>query len=194
MAPVSSGSAAPAVKHFGPAGWGKLTPGMSEQEALASGDLQAAPISTVLGENVYSYVGGPKPDPKRMAADAAIEKRVAAADKLPKNASAAESAKAAQAYADSAQRIADRLIAYLNAGGAAFKNGAMISLAPPKEATTESGIKRGSTLAEVKAAYPALKNTSKNVYQMPVAGHDDWKMQFEFQSGKVLYMTLISTK
>jgi hypothetical protein len=196
---LSAAAATPsadAPKHFGPAGWGKLTPGISEQEALASGDLQTAPVSTVLHENVYSYVGGPKPDPKRMAADAAIEKRVAAADKLPKSASAAELAKATQAYADSAGRIADRLKAYLDAGGATFKKGTMVSLAPPKEATTESGIKRGSTLADVKAAYQAqgLKSTSKDVDQVPVPGHDDWRLQFEFDHGKVLYMTLINTK
>jgi hypothetical protein len=189
-------SAQPAPKYFGPAGWGKLAPGISEHDALAGGELQTAPISTVLGKNVYSYVGGPKPDPKRMAADAAIEKRVAAADKLPKDASAAELAKATQAYADSTQRIADRFLAYLEAGGATFQKGVMVSLAPPKEATTSEGIKRGSPLAEVKAAYQTqgLKNTSKDVYQMPVAGHDDWRMQFEFSAGKLLYMTLINVK
>lgn len=184
------------VKHFGPAGWGKLTIGMAEPDALATGDLQTAPISTVLGENVYSFVGGPKPDPKRMAADEAIEKRVAQADKLPKDASAAESAKAAQAYADSAQRIADRMTAYLTAGGASFRAGSLTSIAAPKDATTESGVKRGSTLAEVKAAYQAqgLTNSSKSVYQLPVTGHDDWRLQFEFEGDTVAYLTLVKIK
>jgi hypothetical protein len=186
----------PAVKHFGTAGWGKLTAGMSEQDALASGELQTAPVSTVLDQNVYSLVGGPKPDPKRMAADAAIEKRVAAADKLPKDASAAELAKGTRAYADSATRMADRMKAYLDAGGATFKGGTMVSLAPPEEATTEAGIKRGSTLAQVKTAYQGagLVNSSKGIYRLPVAGHDEWRLQFEFDGDKVLYMTLVDVK
>jgi hypothetical protein len=186
----------PAVKHFGTAGWGKLTAGMSEQDALVSGELQTAPVSTVLDENVYSLVGGPQPDPKRMAADAAIEKRVAAADKLPKDASAAELAKGTRAYADSTTRMADRMKAYLDAGGATFKGGTMVSLAPPAEATTEAGVKRGSTLAQVKAAYQGagLVNSSKGIYQLPVAGHDQWRLQFEFDGDKVLYMTLVEVK
>jgi hypothetical protein len=195
-AAAATGSASPAVKHFGPAGWGKLTPGMSEQDALATGELQTAPVSTVLQEHVYSYVGGPKPDPKRMKADEAIEKRAAAAEKLPKDASAAELARATQALADSASRLADRMTAYLDAGGATFRGGKLVTLAPPAEATTEAGIKRGSTLAEVKTAYDAqgLKNTSKSIYQLPVAGHDGWHLQFEMDGNKVLYMTLIGPR
>src|SRR5690349_685916 len=67
--PAGASSAA-AAKYFGPDSFGKLTVTMTEKEALASGELQTAPVSTVLGKNVYSFVGGPKPDPKRMALDA----------------------------------------------------------------------------------------------------------------------------
>src|SRR5690242_5500352 len=56
-----------AAKHFGPGGYGKLTVGMPEKDALATGELQTSPVSTVLNRNVYSFVGGPKPDPSRMA-------------------------------------------------------------------------------------------------------------------------------
>jgi hypothetical protein len=73
--PAASPSAA-AVNYFGPDGYGKLTIGMTEKQALATGDLRSAPVSTVLGKNVYSFVDGPKPDPKRMAADEKIEKAV----------------------------------------------------------------------------------------------------------------------
>jgi hypothetical protein len=39
------------------------------------------------------------------------------------------------------------------------------------------------------AASPA-----KGVYQMPVAGYDTWRMQFEFDHDSVLYMTLIDIR
>src|SRR3978361_205709 len=67
---VTETTKAPAVKHFGPDTAGKLAIGMTEKEALATGELQTSPVSTVLGKNIYSFVDGPEPDPKRMAADA----------------------------------------------------------------------------------------------------------------------------
>jgi len=193
---ASAGASKAAADHFGSGGWGKLTVGMTEQDALATGELQPAPISTVLREHVYSFVGGPKPDPKRMAADEAIEKRVAQADKLPKDASAAENAKAAQAYADSTQRLSERTEAYLSAGGASFRDGKLTSIAAPRNATTEAGIKRGSTLAALKAAYQSrgLTNPSKSVYRLPVAGHDDWRLQFELEGDTVAYLSLVKVK
>jgi hypothetical protein len=168
----SGDSAAPsaaAAKYFGPDSFGKLTITMTEQEALGTGELQTSPVSTVLGKNVYSFVGGPKPDPKQMAADAKTEKAVEKAD-AGTDQSAAGSAKAAKAYADSAQRIVERLEAYLDAGGASFRGGALHSIAAPKGAATEAGIKRGSTLAELKAAYDGkgLKSSSKTAYELPV--------------------------
>jgi hypothetical protein len=190
-APAGAAASAPAAKHFGPASFGKLAITMTEQEALATGELQTEPVATVLGKNVYSFVGGPKPDPKRMAADEKIEKAVEKAEKST-DTSAAGSAKAARAYADSTQRIVERLEAYLGAGGASFRDGKLDSIAAPKDAATEAGVKRGSTVAELKAAYGSkgLKTSSKTSYELPVEGHPDWSILFELKGDKVLYMSI----
>jgi hypothetical protein len=190
--PAPQTSSAPAVKYFGPDGYGKITIGITEKAALATGDLQASPVSTVVGADTYAFTGGPKPDPKRMAADAKLEAAVAKAEKDKSDKSAKEYADEAQLFADSAQRSLDRLVAYLSAGGAKFRGGKLDSLAAPKGAATEAGIKRGSTLAELKAAYGAqgLKSTGKDAYELPVAGHPGWKMRFELEKGAVLYMSL----
>jgi hypothetical protein len=190
-APAAAASSAPAAKFFGPDSFGKLTVGMTEEEALASGELQTEPVSTVLGKNVYSFVGGPKPDPKQMAKDEKIEKAVEKAEKST-DTSAAGSAKAAQAYADSAERIVGRLEAYLGAGGASFRGGKLVSIAAPKDAATEAGVKRGSTLAELKAAYDGkgLKSSSKTAYELPVGGQAGWTVLFELEKGAVKYMSI----
>ena len=189
-APVAAASSAPAPASFGPASFGKLTLTMSEKEALATGDLQTEPVATVLGKNVYSFVGGPKPDPKQMAKDEKLEKAVEEAEKST-DTSAAGSAKAAQAYADSTQRLVERLEAYLGAGGAAFRGGKLDSIAAPEDAATEAGIKRGSSLGEVKAAYGSkLKASGKNAFEVPVEGQEGWTMLFELKSGKVQYMSI----
>jgi hypothetical protein len=185
-------AAAPAPATFGPAGWGKITIGMTEKDALATGDLQTSPVSTVLGRTVYSYVDGPKPDAERMAADEKIEARVKEADEAGPDRSAQEYADDAQAYADSTKRMADRLVAYLEAGGATFEKGALTSIAAPAGAVTEAGIKRGSTVAELKTAYEGkgLKEDSKTAYTLPIAGHDGWTILFELDGDTVKYMSM----
>ncbi|BCY12218.1 hypothetical protein [Actinoplanes sp. L3-i22] len=185
-------SKAPAVNYFGPDRYGKLTLGMTEPAALATGDLQTAPVATVLGKNVYSYPDGPKPDPKRMAADEKIEKDVAKADSGGFGDSAEGSAKAAKAYADSTQRLTDRLIAYLTNGGATFQDGKLTSIAAPAGAVTDAGVKRGSTEAEVLTAYQSkgLKSEGKSAFSVPVAGQDGWTLLLEMDAGKVAYMSL----
>ncbi|GAA3955093.1 hypothetical protein [Actinoplanes auranticolor] len=184
-------SSAPAVKYFGPDSFGKLSITMTEKDALATGELQTEPVSTVLGKNVYSFVGGPKPDPKRMAADEKIEKAVEKAD-AGTDTSAAGSARAAKAYADSTQRIVERLEAYLDAGGASFRDGALVSIAAPEGAATPAGVKRGSSVAELKAAYAdkGLKSTSKTAYELPVEGHAGWTMLFELKGDAVQYLSI----
>ena len=184
-------SSAPAAKYFGPDSFGKLTVSMTEEEALATGELQTEPVATVLGKNVYSFVGGPEPDPKRMAADAKVEKAVEKAEKST-DTSAAGSAKAAKAYAESAQRMVERLEAYLGAGGASFSKGKLVSIAAPKGAATEAGIKRGSSVAELKAAYEGkgLKSSSKTAYELPVAGTPGWTILFELKGDTVQYMSI----
>lgn len=190
-APAAAASSAPAPKYFGPASFGKLTITMSEQEALATGELQTEPVATVLGKNVYSFVDGPRPDPKRMAADEKIEEAVEKAEKST-DTSAAGSAKAAKAYADSAQRLVERLEEYLGAGGASFRGGKLASLAAPEDAATEAGIKRGSTVGELKAAYGSkgLKSSGKTAYELPVEGHAGWTILFELKGDTVQYMSI----
>ncbi|MEV6599372.1 hypothetical protein AB0M36_21325 [Actinoplanes sp. NPDC051346] len=178
---------APAEKFFGPDGYGKLTIAMTEKDALATGELQDKPVSTVSGKHVYSLPGGPTPDPKRMKADEKIAAAAEAAEKST-DTSAAGSAKSAKAYADETQRITDRLVAYLEAGGAAFIDGKMSSIAAPKDAKTPEGIKRGSTEAELKAAYAGKGLTKDN--ELPLAGHPGWTILFELDKGVVKYMSI----
>ena len=190
--PQAPASSAPVVKYFGPDGYGKITIGITEKAALATGELQTAPVATVLGPNTYAFTGGPKPDPERMAADAKLEAAVAKAEKDKSEKSAKEYADEAQLYADSAQRSLDRLVAYLSGGGARFRGGKLDSLAAPKGVATEAGVKRGSTLAELKTAYgtKGLKATGKDAYELPLTGHPGWKMRFELEKGTVLYLSL----
>lgn len=121
---AAAGSKAPEV--FGPAGYRGLTPGMVKDAALASGALEAAPVSLLDGCTDFSYKGGPAPDSTRMAAEATAETRLkdlnAKADAvekpgtpetLPPNASAKEAAEFAERAAGSAGKVAadTRLIA-----------------------------------------------------------------------------------
>lgn len=191
-APAAPPSSAPAATFFGPDRYGTLTLTTTEKEALAGGELQTEPVSTVLGSNVYAFVGGPKPDPSRMAADAKIEADVEKADDNGFGDSAAGSAQAAKAYADSTQRLVERLEAYLTAGGAEFEDGALTSIAAPPAAATEAGIKRGSTVAELTAAYggKGLTKKSATAYELPVPGQAGWTMLFEVEKDAVKYMSL----
>jgi hypothetical protein len=91
-----------------------------------------------------------------------------------------------------AQRIVERLEAYLDAGGASFRDGKLSSIAAPKGAVTQAGIKRGSPVAELKAAYAGkgLKSTSKTAYELPVEGHAGWTILFELKGDTVQYMSI----
>ncbi|MDP9794819.1 hypothetical protein J2S43_003331 [Catenuloplanes nepalensis] len=184
-APVFDGDPLP----FGPDGFGRITVGMKEEDALLTGDLEAAPISTVLHRNVYSFVGGPKPDPSRMAADVELEAKVAKADD-PSTASAKDAGNVAQLYADSTKRTLERMHAYLEAGGASFRGGYLDNIAAPKDAVTAEGIKRGSSRADLEAAYEnlGLAKGGDGNYKMP-AGRD-WQLIFEMDRDKVKYMSL----
>ena len=185
-------SKAPAALAFGSGGYGKLTLNITEKAAVATGDLQPDPVSTVLYRTVYSFTGGPAPDASRMAADEKIEKAVEKAEKLPADASAAEHADAAEAYAESADRMEERLVAYYSAGGATFSNGKLISIAAPEGITTDAGVKRGSTVAELQAAYQdkGLKKDTDQLYVMPVEGHARFLLAFEVEKDVVKYMVI----
>jgi hypothetical protein len=209
-----------AANHFGPDGFGKLKLTMTEQEALATGDLGAAPIADD-GCKDYSFMGGPSPDPSRMAADAKIEKeyrdaqkaaekaRGKADKKLGANASAQEYADSAQGFADSAaaeakaaeasaasaERAAARTEAFTKAGGASFGSGKLRVLVAPPQAKTAAGIARGATVAQLKAAYEAqgLKSTSEGRYEMPAAGQPGWSFAFDVTGDKVAYFLLLNS-
>ncbi|MFI2611479.1 hypothetical protein [Kitasatospora sp. NPDC018619] len=114
-----SATAAPeAPEAFAAAGYRGLTPGMAKDAGLATGALEAAPVSLLGGCTDYVYKGGPAPDQARMAAEAATEARYrelsaqadAASGKAPApggtlapGASAKDAAAAAAASAASAQ-------------------------------------------------------------------------------------------
>jgi hypothetical protein len=182
--------AAAAPQHFGPAGYRKLTLTMSEADALAAGDLRSAPSSTVQGWKVYSFADGPQPDPSRMAADEKLEKELETAEK--DAASMAGQARVLELRAASMRRMADRLTGFMDAGGASFTDGRIDSIAAPKEAATEAGIKRGSTLAELRTAYQSkdLRSTSEHMYVLPVEGNPGWVLQFEIENDAVKFMAL----
>ncbi|MER7768145.1 hypothetical protein [Kitasatospora sp. NPDC096140] len=136
-------SAAPAPKGpeaFTAAGYRGLKPGMAKDAGLATGALEAAPVSLLDGCTDFVYKGGPAPDQARMTAEAATEARYkdlnakadAAAGKtpapggtLPPNASAKDAAAAAagsaaaakdsaataKLMADATQSIVDMMVA-----------------------------------------------------------------------------------
>ncbi|WP_433789778.1 hypothetical protein [Actinoplanes sp. CA-252034] len=214
-------SAAATMQHFGSDGYGKLRITMTRSEALATGDLITSPVSTVGGDD-YSFVGGPAPDPSRMAADEKLENEVEKAAKAADAArakadeyrrthgrSAQESARSARLAADSAaaaaksietmaastERSGERLTAFLTAGGVSFTGERMTTIAAPPNATTAEGVSRGSSLDQLRAAYDSkgLKSTSEGRYEM-AAGQPGWTMTFDVEAGKVAYMMLRATE
>lgn len=188
-APVLEPVAATTLLPFGADGFGHLTIDIEEKDALATGDLHPEPISTVQNKTVYSFTGGPAPDPAKMAEDLKLEEEVAQADNHTST-SADVNANAAQIYADSARRTLERMEAFLDAGGAAFRRGSLDTLAAPKDAATAEGIKRGSKRADLLAAYEnrGLAKASDGSYRMP-AGRG-WTITFEMDGDTVKYMSL----
>jgi hypothetical protein len=57
---------------------------------------------------------------------------------------------------------------------------------------TEAGVKRGSSLAELTAAYEGkgLKSEGETASVLPVTGHPGWIILFEIEGGTVKYMSL----
>ena len=83
VAGCSSGDQQPSTqeKYFDVKGFGKLKPGMSKQEALATGELAATGAGKAGDCEDYRYQGAPAPDPKQVAEDAEIEAQYEAAQK-----------------------------------------------------------------------------------------------------------------
>jgi len=211
---LSSGSGGESqARVFGPQGFGKLSLGMTAESALASGELAAAPTSHLDGCTDYSFTGGPAPDPARMAAEDAAEKKAeeakrvsdeknAKADANPPgpNAGAKEYADSAALLADGAQAIAASAEAYADvavkreardvafgaSGGASFGKSGLVSLAAPAGVKTPEGVGRESTLDQLKAAYGARGLVEeKGVYRVPIAEKPGWGYRFTVADGKV---------
>ncbi|NKE63676.1 hypothetical protein FXN61_45960, partial [Lentzea sp. PSKA42] len=87
--PAQQQSSSTQEKHFDVTGFGKLKPGMSRQDALATGELAATGAGKTGTCEDYRYQAAPAPDPKQLAEDEEIEKQLVAAEK------AADEAKAA---------------------------------------------------------------------------------------------------
>ncbi|MET8625348.1 hypothetical protein ABZW30_16620 [Kitasatospora sp. NPDC004669] len=69
-AAAASSAASTPPEPFGMGGYRGLKLSMTKDEALASGALEAAPVSLLNGCTDFAYKGGPAPDPVRMAAEA----------------------------------------------------------------------------------------------------------------------------
>ncbi|GAA4548501.1 hypothetical protein [Amycolatopsis samaneae] len=213
-------SAAPAPEAFGPAGYRGLVPGMAKEAALASGKLAPAPTSTLDGCTDFSYTGGPAPDPARMAAEDAAEKKAkelrqksedsAGAGQVRQGASAREYADSAAKLAGSAKLAADAALAsadvagkreardkaFAAAGGASFGKDGLRELGAPQDAKTAEGIGAGSSLEELKKAYEprGLKLGENKRYQLPIAEKPGWSYEFTTTpDGKVGAVSLISS-
>ncbi|MEO6084394.1 MAG: hypothetical protein ABIQ18_14940 [Umezawaea sp.] len=215
----TAADAPPAVTTFGPAGWGKLTPGMTKDQALATGDLGADPVNVLGGCQDHSFADGPKPDPARMAADAEVEQKYqdavrksdeldaalgespaagASADEFATHAERAAAAAAASSdvatlAAESTDRIVARLEASTASGGVSFGEGKLRLIGAPPAARTAEDIGRGSTEEQLKKAYEGkgLVNDGGR-YSMPVTDHAGWKLGFDVTDGKVTYLLLLN--
>jgi hypothetical protein len=182
---TASASSPATTRHLGPQGYGALTPGISEQDALAGGDLHTAPISTVDDEHYYSFVGGPAPDPALMAEEQRLERAVIAAERDP----LATEEQRLKAQSELGGRLAARLAALDEAGGAVFWDGTLHRVVVPAGVTTAEGITRGSTLQQLQAAYgDGMKRMDAFVYALPMPGHDDWSVQFTVEDATVRHM------
>jgi hypothetical protein len=218
-APAKTAADAPAVTTFGPAGWGKLEPGMTKDQALATGELGADPVNVLGGCQDHSFADGPKPDAARMAADAEVERKYqdavrksdeldAAVGEFPGAGASADeyaahaerSAAAAQASSDvanlaseSTQRIVARLEASTASGGVSFGDGKLRLIGAPPAARTAEDIGRGSTEEQLKKAYEGKGLVDDGGrYSMPVAAHAGWKLGFDVTDGKVTYLLLLN--
>ncbi|WNV88793.1 hypothetical protein [Umezawaea sp. Da 62-37] len=214
----------PAVRSFGAEGWGPLTPGMTKQEALATGELSPEPLAVIGGCDYYSFANGPVPDPALLAADQAndvayrdavhrvedLSTKVGpspapdapADEQLAWAARSADAARAVSAVAVIASTATDRVAQIAGpanpAGVVSFGQGRLRLIGAPGSARTEDGIGRGSTLAELRKTYlgRGLGLTSPGRYEMPAHGRAGWMLDFDFDAitGEVVFVQLRDTK
>jgi hypothetical protein len=204
---------------FGPDSYKGLTIGMSKPDALATGRLGKEPTSKLYRCEDHSYTGGPKPDPARMAAEQAAERKAeevknrldeanrnhkplganASLDDLRKNADALVGmSQILQESIETSRQVtalnATRNVIFLDAGGVSFDSmGQLRLIAAPPEAKTTAGVGIGSSVDEVKRAHPDVLLEEQGDYELPVAGKPGQRMVFRMTpEDKVRTMLLIS--
>ena len=207
----STGGQQPAAqeKHFDVTGFGKLKPGMSKQDALATGELAATGAGKSGNCEDYRYQGAPQPDAAELAAEADIEQKLAAAQKAADEAEAALgpapganagaqeyaahaeklaksaelSAKATELIAQSTERIAKRAEAREAHGGVLFAGDKIRIMVPPPGVTAAKNVGKGAAVEQVKAAYPDAKQTDDKTFEVP--GQQGVVLSFHFKDGKL---------
>jgi hypothetical protein len=199
-------------KHFDVTGFGGLKPGMSKQDALATGELAASGAGKTGTCEDYRYQNGPAPDAKKIADDVEFELKYEAAQRAADaaetavgpapgvNAGAAEyaahaeklaasaeaAAKAAELIAESTKRIAERAEAREANGGVMFAGDKIRMIVPPPGATTAKKIGKGATVEEFKAAYPnAVDADAGKSFEVPVPDQQGVVLSFHFTDGKL---------
>lgn len=208
----------PVVKAFGAQGWGALKPGMTEQDALATGELDREPVAVVAGCEFYSLAGGPKPDPAWIAADQAYDQAHRAAVNRVEDLTAklgpppapdapeadqvawvARSAETARAVGDVAiaaselNRRADEVAGPTSTVGiASFRDDKLRLIGGPRSARTVDGIGPGSSVEDLRKTYlgRGLALTSPGRYEMPARGRAGWVLDFDFAGSDVVYLRL----
>ncbi|MEV6713030.1 hypothetical protein AB0M48_13450 [Lentzea sp. NPDC051208] len=205
-------------KHFDVTGWGKLKPGMSKQDALATGELGATAAGKTGDCEDYRYQGAPVPDPKQLAEDAEIEQKYEAAKKAADDADAAvgpapganagaaayaahaeklaaaaeAGAKSVELSAESTKRIAARAEAREANGGVLFAGDKIRMIVPPPGATTAKNIGKGATVEQLKAAYPNAVDKDSKGFEVPVPDQQGVVLSFHFTDGKLTTFLLFN--
>ncbi|WP_143139118.1 hypothetical protein [Lentzea waywayandensis] len=213
-------AAAQEKPHFGVAGWGKLKPGMSKQDALATGELAATGAGKTGTCEDFRYQGAPAVDPKQVAEDDALEQKIAEAQKVADaakaavgpapgpNAGAADYAASAERIAASAEasnkvvqltvestkRIADRAEAREANGGVLFAGDKIRMILPPPGATAAKDIAKGATVDQLKAAYPNATSSDDKTFEVPVPDQRGFVLSFHFNEGKLTTFLLFNTE
>ncbi|GLY51815.1 hypothetical protein [Lentzea sp. NBRC 102530] len=210
---------APDKKVLDVSGFGKLKPGMSKQDALATGELAASAAGRTGKCEDYRYAGAPQPDAAQLAEEAEFEKKYEAAQKAADdaeaalgpapgaNAGAAEfaayaeksaasaelSAKATELISESTKRMVARAEAREAGGGVLFAGDKIRMILPPPGVTTTKDIAKGATVEQLKAAYPnAVEKESGKTFEVPVPDRTDVVLSFHVADGKVTTFMLFN--
>ncbi|WP_329787877.1 hypothetical protein V1227_24665 [Lentzea sp. DG1S-22] len=205
-------------KTFDVTGFGKLKPGMSKQDALASGELAATGAGRSGTCEDYRYQGAPARDAKESADETAAEQQLEAAQKAADEAEAAvgpmpnanagaaafaahaakaaasaeAGARAAELAAASAQRGAERAEAREANGGVLFAGDRIRLLLPPPGVKSAKGIAAGATVDDVKAAYPTVRQRDEKTWDVPVPDQPGTVLSFHFANGKLVTFLLFN--